>query len=219
MLNSLIISLLAGNLRVETSSLATASATTHSLLTRDFPDSRKSPAFCGAVRGRFVSTWRASRCGRALRTRNLWPRISFSWETETGSLETGSTERGVQRSRPNVWCWRDHSAGMSQRRVASTPRGRRPSRAALTRAGDRNASEIVMLTLRGLQSSRRAIVSAVAFESLMSSSSQQRPRAIAAIKVARVGAMFHNAAFLAAGVPVFDISELEIAEAGRAAED
>lgn len=41
---------------------------------------------------------------------------------------------------------RRHSAGASRSRSTPMPRGRRPSTAALTRPGARNASEIVMLT-------------------------------------------------------------------------
>ena len=66
------------------------------------------------------------------------------------------------------------------------PCGSRPSIAALTRSGARNASEIVMLTLRMLHPSRLAIVSAVAIPLVASSSSQRRPRAIDATNVARV---------------------------------
>jgi hypothetical protein len=39
-----------------------------------------------------------------------------------------------------------HSAGPSRSRSTPMPRGKRPSTAALTRSGARNASEIVMLT-------------------------------------------------------------------------
>jgi hypothetical protein len=58
------------------------------------------------------------------------------------------------------------------------PWGSRPSMAALTRLGARNASEILMLTLRALHPSRLAMLSAVAFGMVVSSSSQRRPRAI-----------------------------------------
>jgi len=58
--------------------------------------------------------------------------------------------------------------------------------AALTTSGARKASEIVMLTLRTLQLSHFATLSAVIDASVVSSSSQRRPRAIAATKVARV---------------------------------
>ena len=49
------------------------------------------------------------------------------------------------------------------------PCGSRPSIAALTRSGARKASEIVMLTLRTLQSSRVAMLAAFAVGSAMSS--------------------------------------------------
>jgi hypothetical protein len=45
-------------------------------------------------------------------------------------------------------------AGRSERREIPTPRGSRPSIAALTISGARNANVSVMLTLRGLQPSR-----------------------------------------------------------------
>ncbi len=65
------------------------------------------------------------------------------------------------------------------------PRGSRPAMAAFTRSGARKASEIVMLTFRMLHRSRLAMLSAFAFASARSSSSQQRPRAIDAIRSAR----------------------------------
>jgi hypothetical protein len=57
--------------------------------------------------------------------------------------------------------------------------------AALTRSGARNASEIVMLTLRALQLSRFAIVSTVIAGSVMSSFNHRRPLAIEAMRSAR----------------------------------
>jgi hypothetical protein len=65
------------------------------------------------------------------------------------------------------------------------PCGSVPSIAALTRSGARKASEIAMFTLRAVQPSRLAIVSAVAVGSMTSSSSQRRPRAMEASKVVR----------------------------------
>jgi len=58
--------------------------------------------------------------------------------------------------------------------------------AALTRSGERNASEIVLLILRGLHRSLLAMLSVVAFGSAVSSLSQIRPSAIDATSVARV---------------------------------
>ena len=57
--------------------------------------------------------------------------------------------------------------------------------AALTRSGARKASEIVEFTLRTLHLSRLAMLSVVAVSSAISSSSQRRPRAIDATRVAR----------------------------------
>ena len=88
-------------------------------------------------------------------------------------------------ARPSIWCWRDHSAGKSARRATPIPCGSRPSMAALTRSGARKASEIVIFTLRTLHRSRLAMLSVVTVCSAISSSSQRRPRAIDATKVAR----------------------------------
>ena len=88
--------------------------------------------------------------------------------------------------RPSIWCCRDHSAAKSVRRATPIPQGSRPSMAALTRSGARNASEMVILIFRVLQFSRLEMLSALAVGSAMSSSSQRRPRAIAATNLARV---------------------------------
>src|SRR5712691_3446346 len=82
-------------------------------------------------------------------------------------------------------CWRDHSTGASRNRVTPMPRGNRPSMAARTRSGARKAREIVMLTCRTLHRSRLAMLSAFAFASARSSSSQRRPRAIDVTRSAR----------------------------------
>jgi len=87
---------------------------------------------------------------------------------------------------PSIWYWRDHSTGKSVRRATPMPWGSLPSMAALTRSGARKASEIVMLIFRVLQFSRFAMLSALAVGSATSSSSQRRPRAIAATSLARV---------------------------------
>jgi hypothetical protein len=87
--------------------------------------------------------------------------------------------------RPSMRYWRDHSAGSSQSRVTPMPCGSRPSIAALTRLGAREASDIVMLTLRTLQPSRAAMCSAFVLTSASSSLSQRRPRAIEATRSAR----------------------------------
>jgi hypothetical protein len=50
-----------------------------------------------------------------------------------------------------------HSAGASRSRSTPRPRGKRPSTAALTKSGARNASEIVILTWRTLHFCRAAI--------------------------------------------------------------
>ena len=68
------------------------------------------------------------------------------------------------------------------------PRGSRPSTAAFTSSGARNASEIVILTCRMLHLSRAAICSTLVTVPATISSSRRRPRAIDATSVARVSA-------------------------------
>jgi hypothetical protein len=60
---------------------------------------------------------------------------------------------------PRVSNCRLHSAGASRSRATPMPRGKRPSTAALTRAGARNASEMVILTCRTLHFWRLAAAS------------------------------------------------------------
>ena len=96
--------------------------------------------------------------------------------------------RQDQIDKPSIAYWRDHSAGASRRRVTPMPRGSRPSTAAFTSSGARNASEIVILTCRMLHLSRAAICSTLVTVPATISSSQRRPRAIAATSVARVSA-------------------------------
>jgi hypothetical protein len=60
-----------------------------------------------------------------------------------------------------------------------TPRGRRPSTAALTRLGARKASEMAMLTCRMLHFSRMQISATVVTRPETTSSSHRRPRAMA----------------------------------------
>src|SRR6266566_771851 len=68
------------------------------------------------------------------------------------------------------------------------PRGSRPSTPAFTSSGARKASEIVILACRMLHFSRAAICSTLVTVPATISSSQRRPRAIAATSVARVSA-------------------------------
>jgi hypothetical protein len=97
----------------------------------------------------------------------------------TAELEEKFAEYGGYDSvRPSMRCWRDHSAGNSQSRGTPMPCGKRPSIAAVTRSGARKESEIVMLTLRTLQRSRLAMLSALTFASAIISASQRRPQAL-----------------------------------------
>src|SRR5437660_640898 len=76
----------------------------------------------------------------------LWALQTRSWRADGVAHE----DCGVQIDKPSIAYWRDHSAGASRRRVTPMPRGSRPSTAAFTRSGARNASEIVILTCRML---------------------------------------------------------------------
>src|SRR6266487_3233838 len=85
----------------------------------------------------------------------LWALQTRSWRQPGAAHE----DRQDQIDKPSIAYWRDHSAGASRRRVTPMPRGSRPSTAAFTRSGARNASEIVILTCRMLHLSRAAICS------------------------------------------------------------
>ena len=122
----------------------------------------------------------------------IGPLVSRAGSNSASSLCGGGrrclffTHGSDQPIRPSIAVWRDHSTGASRRRVTPMPRGNRPSIAAFTRSGARKARDIVMLTWRTLHPSRLAMRSTSAFASTTSSLSQRRPRAIDAIKVARV---------------------------------
>ena len=73
----------------------------------------------------------------------LQPGIWESWEAKTAVSSSVRNYREFSPRASNCWL---HSAGASRSRSTPTPRGKRPSTAARTRSGARNASEIVMLT-------------------------------------------------------------------------
>jgi len=130
-------------------SLCPLVSTTHSHLTGDFPENCKRPAFCGAARGRVVS-------GSPLQQPVQFPAPGFSGP-ESFFLGNRDAVWGDRFERRAAFKGSGRASGVaattrraSQRWVAPIPRGSRPSRAALTRAGERKASEIVMVTLRGL---------------------------------------------------------------------
>ena len=145
-------------------------------------DSSISPPIGGSLCGRLVSRTRQLGFGRPFRPCCLWGPQTRSWRGHRDCHKPGQINRSDRAS----LCWRDHSTGASRRRVTPMPRGSRPSIAAFTRSGARKASDIVMLTWRTLHLSRLAMLSTFAFASSTSSLSQRRPRAIDAIKVARV---------------------------------
>jgi hypothetical protein len=91
-------------------------------------------------------------------TADLWvgavlTHFSPPWKSRFPATETAVARDSVRKGSycagsPSIWCWRDHSAGRSARRITPMPCGSRPSIAALTRSGARKASEIVILTSR-----------------------------------------------------------------------
>jgi hypothetical protein len=99
----------------------------------------------------------------------LWPQNPVSRKRRPPRAETRFECGAYCEGRPSIWCWRRHSAGRSARRATPIPRGSRPAIAALTRSGATKASEIVIFTLRTLQPSRSAMVSAVTVASEVSS--------------------------------------------------
>jgi len=106
-----------------------------------------------------------------------------------------STQFGL---RPSSWnCLGQFGSG-SRRRSILMPRGRRPSTAAFTNCGARNASESVRLICRSVHRSRLANWAASVIEPAMISSSHRRPRAIALIRrrrrSARSGRMWSRSA-------------------------
>ena len=87
-------------------------------------------------------------------------RMYFSWYAAdycTDPALAGEDVSPEARANPSMACWPDHSAGASRKLATPTPRGKRPSRAACTKVGARNASEMVILTCRVVQFSRAAI--------------------------------------------------------------
>jgi hypothetical protein len=79
-------------------------------------------------------------------------RLNFGTELPAGARRSSPEMRGSNSFRtycgfnPSASnCWL-HSAGASRSRSTPMPRGKRPSTAALTRSGARNASEMVILT-------------------------------------------------------------------------
>ena len=112
----------------------------------------------------FAGVYARSNAGRAslppgkfatarILARSLWALQTRSWR-QTG---VAREDRRNQIDKPSIAYWRDHSAGVSRRRVTPMPRGNRPATAACTSSGARNASEIVILTCRMLHFSRAAI--------------------------------------------------------------
>src|SRR5216684_9382615 len=114
-----------------------------------------------------------------------------TWAAFIGARESSAEMRASSSFQtycgfnPRVSDCRLHSTGASRSRSTPMPRGKRPSIAALTRSGARNASEMVILTCRTLHFWRVAICSTLVAEPETISSSQRRPRAIAVTRRAR----------------------------------
>jgi len=156
--NSLLISLLPGNLEVETGSMQAASTTTHSHSNQAFRRLGNWPA------NRRVSCVHLVSGTRRLALAGLFARVvSGIRKPVPGAGIAIATRRPDQPMRPSIAVWRDHSTGASRRRVTPMPRGSRPSIAAFTRSGARKASDIVMLTWRTPHFSRLAMLSTFAF--------------------------------------------------------
>src|SRR5213595_3844920 len=97
---------------------------------------RNSPQFAGVSAGSNADVWSLPLAEVAIASilaPGLWALQSRSWRAK---------DCEVQIDKPSIAYWRDHSAGASRRRVTPMPRGSRPSTAAFTRSGARNASEI-----------------------------------------------------------------------------
>src|SRR5262249_55427835 len=96
--NSLLISLLPGNLPAETGSIQAASTTTQSRANRDFPWFDEYPRFCGAQSRLAVSA------GKKDHFRGS------SGPSVSGNPKTVSRERGKERSETRFACDRDRFA-------------------------------------------------------------------------------------------------------------
>ena len=140
------------------------------LANRRFPARRQTGRFCWDFRlpniGDFVSAGGRRFCGD-LDALSLRPKIPFpaaGFEREVGGRRKtglwvlhchigiiGPERRSYSGLSPSASNCRLHSEGRSRSRSIPTPRGRRPSTAALIRFGAREAREIVMLTCLALQ--------------------------------------------------------------------
>ena len=136
--NSLFFSLLAGNLAGETGSTWTASATTQSPESLITETLREQAALARPVRHVIFGIW--SPAGEAGQNLGL---VSSRKNPVPGAVMP--IEQRAYGASPSLANCRDHAAGASRRFAMPTPRGRRPSTAACTRFGARNASDIVIL--------------------------------------------------------------------------
>jgi hypothetical protein len=137
--NSLLISLLAGNFAVETGSRSTAATTTQFARSLIPETLREKPALARPIR-RVVLAVRSPPGGIC----RIQGPVSGQKNPVPGAVL--ASEESVYGASPNLAYCSDHSAGASRRFAMPTPRGRRPSTAACTRFGARNASEIVIFT-------------------------------------------------------------------------
>jgi hypothetical protein len=150
-------------IRIETGSYQTAHTTIQSFQTADLRVGSKEAVSAGIFAGHSALSLSGDTCGlsgRFLASRLCIqkfrsPRQGFlgQYLLAAGNMgvlggqnrrfEPGRDYRGFSPRASNCWL---HSAGASRSRSTPMPRGSRPSTAARTRSGARNASEIVMLT-------------------------------------------------------------------------
>jgi hypothetical protein len=146
-------------------SLVQIISTTQSSQTARFQDDPHSGAFCGDLRP-FISWVWSLEVSRRL-SGDFWRPVSGLQNSVPGgralTANAGrppgirgnlgdqkrvvlSPVRSYRGFNPSASNCRLHSAGASRNRSTPMPRGKRPSTAARTRSGARNASDIVMLT-------------------------------------------------------------------------
>jgi hypothetical protein len=133
---------------VETGSNATACATTQFALFLIPETLLEKPALARPIR-RVVLAVRSLQAGDAeFGARSQAGKILFLAQCRKNPVPGAvlASEESAYDASPSLAYCSDHSAGASRRLAMPTPRGRRPSTAACTKFGARNASEIVILT-------------------------------------------------------------------------
>jgi hypothetical protein len=109
--------------------------TTQSCATGDFLKVYERPRIGGDLSDGSFSENTQSRLGGRYCAFFSGLEIPFPGNRDRERQRLGSNAGYGEGSR-SIWCWRDHSAGMSARRATPMPRGSRPAMAAFTRSGD-----------------------------------------------------------------------------------